>query len=115
MTSSPRPTDVPLGKPDTTAAGSSAPEAALELLSDDNVRTILEAISERPRPPRDLIEVCEASKPTVYRRLNRLEEAGLVEAEIVLRSDGHHRKEFSSNSERVTLDFDGGSLAAEVD
>ena len=34
------------------------------------------------------------SRPTVYRRLNRLTEAGLVESRMSLVGDGHHRQEF---------------------
>lgn len=100
---------------DAETSGSVGPEVALELLSDDHARTILQAISDTPRPARELIEVCEGSKPTVYRRLKRLEEAGLVDSSIVLRADGHHRKEFSTDFERVTLDFADGDLVTEVD
>jgi DNA-binding transcriptional ArsR family regulator len=115
MTSSPRLATAPPGESEAAPDESATPETALELLSDDTVRTILQAISEAPRPASDLIEICDGSKPTVYRRLNRLEDAGLVEVDVALRADGHHCKEFSTDFERVTLEFGGSGLVAEVD
>lgn len=91
------------------------PDAVLDLLSDDYVRAIFAELGDGSRSARELVDRCDASKPTVYRRLNRLESAGLVRTRMALHPDGHHRKEFAVDFERLTLDFEGGELTASVD
>jgi DNA-binding transcriptional ArsR family regulator len=85
-----------------------------ELLDDPHVRTILDAVRDDPRPARELVELCDGSRPTVYRRLDRLETAGIVETRTQLHPDGHHRKLFTSDVEAVSLHLDDGELTATV-
>jgi len=66
----------------------------IDLLGDDYVCDILRALEAEPKPARALAEQCGMSRPTVYRRLNRLTEAGLVDSRMTLVGDGHHRQEF---------------------
>jgi hypothetical protein len=61
------------------ARGSGEFAAVLDLLEDEYTRRILEALAEEPRPARELIEATDASRATVYRRLNSLQDHGLVE------------------------------------
>lgn len=76
----------------------------LDLLDDDYTHRILSALADAARPARELMEVCDASRATVYRRLDRLEEYGLVRSETELHAGGHHRKVFETSLERVTVD-----------
>lgn len=83
----------------------------LELLDDDHSRDILEAISTEPKSARALVRECDASRSTVYRRLDRLAEAGLVESGMALDGDGHHRTIFEATLEELTLDIQDGGIS----
>jgi DNA-binding transcriptional ArsR family regulator len=90
------------------------PDDLLSVLEDDYARRILNAVAADPRPARELMEVCDASRATVYRRLNRLEEQDLVTSRTEVHPDGHHRKVFEATLEEVTLSLDGDGISAEV-
>jgi DNA-binding transcriptional ArsR family regulator len=89
-------------------------EIVFELLDDPHVRTILNAVRDEPRPARELVELCDGSRPTVYRRLDRLETAGLVETHTQVHPDGHHRKLFTSDVESISLELGEGGFTAAV-
>jgi DNA-binding HxlR family transcriptional regulator len=77
----------------------------LDLLGDEYTSRILEALSVEPRPARELVSVCDMSRPTVYRRLDRLENHDLVSTDTTIDPDGHHRKVFATTLERVTIEL----------
>jgi predicted transcriptional regulator len=89
-----------------------ASEELLELLDTEYTQRILEAVRTEPKPARALAEECDASRPTVYRRLNSLQEAGLVETSMTYDADGHHRTVFEATLESITVDVrdDGFSV-----
>ena len=93
---------------------SASPETVFELVDDPHVRTILNAVRDEPRPARELVELCEASRPTVYRRLERIETAGIVQTHTQVHPDGHHRKLFTTDVEAVSLEMDEGEFTAQV-
>lgn len=80
-----------------------APEEVLSLLSDEHARTIMAAVGDGALPARKLVDCVDASRATVYRRLDRLEEVGLLETRTTYHPDGHHRQEFSLAVDRVEL------------
>lgn len=84
--------------------------AQLRLLDDEYTREILAALADAPLRGRDLIERCDASRSTVYRRLDRLRDAGFVAGETTLDPDGHHCEEFRLVRGEVTVRIDGGAL-----
>jgi DNA-binding transcriptional ArsR family regulator len=92
-----------------------APTTLLELLDDEYARGILEATVEEAVPARELAERLDASRATVYRRLERLEEAGLVEPAMTYDVDGYHRKVFRATLRSVTVTLEGGAVEASVD
>ncbi len=92
------------------ARTSGEPPELLTLLDDDYARRILGLLSEASHRGRELSERCEFSRPTVYRRLNRLENAGLVRSELRLDPDGNHCKEFSLVRDALRITFDDGTL-----
>lgn len=89
-------------------------ESMVELLSDEHTREVLEALNETKQTASDLRENITASKPTVYRRLNVLEEKGIVEVSHELRSDGHHAKTYSLVPCSVNIDIDGSGFDGNV-
>jgi len=87
----------------------------LELLGDPYTRCVLTAVVESPKSGSDIVEETDVSKATVYRRLEELCDAGLVESRTVFDPDGHHHEEFEAVVDTVAVDFDGGDLCAEFD
>lgn len=81
------------------------PEELLSLLGDEYARAVLEAIAQTPRSGREIVDETGFSKATVYRRLDRLEEAGLVASQTVFDPDGHHRERFHTTFEGATCRF----------
>lgn len=81
------------------------PEELLSLLGDEYARAILKTIAQTPRPGREIVDETGFSKATVYRRLDRLEAAGLVASETVFDPDGHHRERFRATFEEATCRF----------
>ncbi|WP_167879933.1 ArsR/SmtB family transcription factor [Halorhabdus rudnickae] len=88
-------------EPDTVSSGT-----LLALLGDEYVRELLTLLVERPQTGRELAATTEMSRPTIYRRLERLREHGLVRTEMQIDLDGHHRKRFHPTVGR--LDFEVG-------
>jgi len=86
------------------------PPDALELLADPYARELLVVLSRGPRCGRALAEACSFSRPTVYRRLNRLEDAGLVAAETRLDPDGNHCKEFTLVRDSLNVTIADGAI-----
>jgi len=77
----------------------------LSLLGDEYARAVLEATAQAPRSGREIVEETGFSKATVYRRLDRLEEAGLIASQTVFDPDGHHRERFRLAFEGATCRF----------
>jgi DNA-binding transcriptional ArsR family regulator len=90
------------------------PSDLFELLNDDYSRTILRATVEESLSARELIDRCDASKPTVYRRLNRLDDAGLVETRMAYDPDGHHRQTYRATIDSVTVSVTGEGIETDV-
>jgi DNA-binding transcriptional ArsR family regulator len=66
----------------------------LEALNDDACRTILEATGEDARSAAELSETCDIPLSTVYRKLELLEDTGLVREGIRIRRSGKHTSEY---------------------
>jgi len=75
------------------------------LLGDEYVADILQALSSGEMPARAIADECDMSRPTVYRRLERLTEAGVVSSRLRPESDGHHRQQFRLVIEGVAVQF----------
>lgn len=93
----------------TSAAAETAPPR-MALLTDEYVRDILGVLSEGPKRGRDLAAACDASRSTIYRRLNRLEAVGLVTAETTMDPDGHHCKEFRLVRDELAVSVEDGTI-----
>ena len=82
-----------------TEEGSVDSEQLLSMLGDEYTRAILGALGTDALPAREIATQAGVSRPTVYRRLDRLEAAGVVEPTMTIDPDGHHRQAF-----RLTID-----------
>ena len=85
------------------------------LLDDEYARAILTATSDEAMSATELAEVCDISTSTAYRRLERLEEEGLMLERTRPRADGHHDTVYAANLERVEVTLRDGQLHIEVD
>ena len=87
----------------------------LELLGDEYTYRVFEAVVEKPRTGRELIDATGVSKATVYRRLEELEEVGLVESTMNIASDGNHCKQFHTVVTSIEVSFDADGFSARLE
>ena len=99
-----------------TESSDPAPSAdeLFDLLGDEYTRRVFEAVSETPRGGREIAEVTGVSRATVYRRLNDLEDAGLVASELAIADDGNHHERYEAVAESLSVGLDGGRIDAAV-
>lgn len=86
----------------------------LDLVGDEYTREVLCAIAEEPRSATEVAASTSVSKPTAFRRLDRLEDLGLVEGVTVIDPEnGHHHKRFRRAFTGAVVEFgsDGFSVA----
>jgi len=76
------------------------------------------ASSSRPArnrcPSSALTDRCDASPPTIYRRIDRLTAAGYPDEYQEFDPDGHHYKTYSTRLERVAIEITEGSMELDV-
>lgn len=88
------------------AAGAEA--TVFEALGDAKARHCCRVLLEEPLCARDLAETTGYSLPTVYRRLDELEEAGLVEARTRIRDGGGNYDVYRTVTTAVRVDIENG-------
>lgn len=92
-----------------------APEAVLDALDDPACREIITALDE-PQTADEISDRCDIPRSTVYRKLDVLAEASLVEESTEVRTDGHHTTQYIADFEAVHVSLDEDrSFAIEVD
>jgi DNA-binding HxlR family transcriptional regulator len=90
-------------------------EDVVDLLGDDYVRTILTETRDGPKSVDALSEACGADPSTIYRRVERLEEAGLVAANQRLDPSGHHYKEYGATLQAIHVHIETDGYDVELD
>jgi predicted transcriptional regulator len=86
------------------------------LLDDEHARRIIQMTDREPMAAREISSQLDTSRATVYRRLNRLVDAGLLTASIEINGNGHHRKRFQTATNRLSLSLsDEGFQIASTD
>jgi len=78
-------------------------EEVLDTIGDEKARDVLAAISEEPRSAKQLGEALEMSLPTVYRRIEMLEENDLVRSSTYVAEDGNHYDVYESNFDSTVI------------
>jgi response regulator of citrate/malate metabolism len=102
------------GESERDSDGEGDPAGLLCLLNAEYTQSILETIQREQKSARAIAEECGASRPTVYRRLNALEETGLVDSGMVYDADGHHRTVFETTLKAVSVDLASDGLSVTV-
>ena len=81
-------------------------EDILDTIGDEHARRVLATISREPKPAKELAEECDLSLPTIYRRVEMLEEHDLVKDRTLVADDGNHYKVYECNFESTVISLD---------
>jgi len=88
-------------------------EELLSLLSNDYARAIMAEISDEALPARVIAQRLDISRATVYRRLDWLEEAGVLESTMSCEPDGNHRQQFRVIVDRLALSLEPDGISVD--
>jgi len=78
-------------------------EEMLDTIGDQHARRLLAAISIEPKSAKELADECDLSLPTIYRRIETLDEHDLIETRTLVAEDGNHYKVYESNFESTVI------------
>lgn len=98
-----------------TMADDGSAKEVVDLVGDDYAWQILAETREEDRSAEALSETCNADPSTIYRRIERLEEADLLEAEQQLDPGGHHYKTYRANLDAIHVHLDEEGFTVEID
>jgi DNA-binding response OmpR family regulator len=80
----------------------------LDALGDAKARRCCAALVGESRSAQEIAEVTDLSLPTIYRRLNTLQQAGLVESRTVTDPNGNHYQTFATVDTRIEVEVGDG-------
>ncbi|WP_135664013.1 ArsR/SmtB family transcription factor [Halorhabdus rudnickae] len=78
-------------------------EEVLDTIGDEHARHVLAGVSKQAKSAKELSEQLDLSLPTVYRRLEILQEHDLVSDQTAVADDGNHYKVYESNFESTVI------------
>ncbi|QLD84911.1 helix-turn-helix transcriptional regulator [Natronomonas halophila] len=81
-------------------------EDVLDTIGDQHARTVLAAISREPRSAKELAESCDLSLPTIYRRLELLQDHDLVTEQTAVAEDGNHYNVYKCNFDSTVIQLE---------
>lgn len=81
-------------------------EEVLDTIGDTEARRVLAAVSRDSRSAKELGEELDLSLPTVYRRLEILQEHNLVTSRTLVAENGNHYKVFECNFNSTVISLD---------
>ena len=88
------------------------PADVFALLDDEYARGILRATKHELMSAPELATELNASRPTIYRRIEQLQELDLLEESTEFDPNGHHRNVYEATLESLTVTLgDGFSVA----
>jgi DNA-binding transcriptional ArsR family regulator len=88
--------------------------AVLDTIGDERAREVLARIHDEPRSAKALASACDLSLPTVYRRIEMLEECDFVTHHTLVAEDGNHYNVYESNFRRTVVTLDDGGYRVRV-
>jgi DNA-binding transcriptional ArsR family regulator len=90
-------------------------DSVFEVLGSELARKILVLTSAEPLSADELTERCNASQPTVYRRLDALEEYDMVREEVQYDEDGNHYAAYECRLEEVCFSVTDGAFSVDLE
>lgn len=85
------------------------------LLADDQTRHILAALANRPRNVDELIDYCDISARTVYRRLDHLRERNLVNRATTVGDDGQQHAQYWTPIDEIDVLYNTAEESIDVE
>jgi predicted transcriptional regulator len=89
-------------------------EEILDTIGDEHARTILAALSGEPQSAKELSKSVDLSEPTVYRRLELLQEHDLVTTQTLVADDGNHYKRYECNFNSTVISLDDAAYDVKI-
>ena len=90
-------------------------EAVLDALDDADARTIIRSLDE-PMTASQLSETCDIPLSTMYRKLDLLTDAELLDEGTQIRADGHHATTYEVAFDAVRIELtDGREIEVQVE
>jgi DNA-binding transcriptional ArsR family regulator len=86
--------------------GTADVDLVLSVLDDEGSRQLLLA-ADQHRSAQELADLTGIPNSTVYRKLDRLSEAGLVDEQTMLRTDGKHTTTYRTDFEAIRIAHGG--------
>lgn len=88
--------------------------SVFDALGDAKARRCRAALVDEARSAQELSEATDLSLPTIYRRLNSLQQAGLVESRTTTDTNGNHYQTFTAVDTRIEVEV-GDSIRVRID
>ena len=89
-------------------------EEILDTIGDEHARRVLASVSIEPKSAKELAEECGLSLPTVYRRVESLQQYDLVKDRTLVAEDGNHYKVYESNFESTVISLEDDSYQIRI-
>lgn len=89
-------------------------EEILNTIGDEHARTVLAAISRDPRSAKELSEECDLSLPTIYRRLELLQEHDLITERTAVADDGNHYNIYECNFDSTVITLEDQEYKVQI-
>jgi len=98
-----------------TSSETVSPEALIDLLDDHHAQEISAILSDDAKTASEIVAQCDCSRTTVYRRLNRLQDAGLLTTDLRYDAEGHHRTTYQLRFDSLSIRLDTGGLQCAIE
>ena len=97
-------------------AGRTEPSTAtlFSVLDDEDCRVVLAATGEEALTAAELGERCDIPSSTVYRKVEQLTEAGLLEERLRVRRSGKHAQEYRRCVDEIVVSLGAGDQTLEL-
>lgn len=89
-------------------------EDILDTIGDRRARHVLASIAHEPRSAKEIAEELDLSLPTVYRRIEELEDYELVEGRTEIATDGNHYRVFECAFDSTVISLDDGEYEVQI-
>lgn len=99
---------------ETDTDGGDSPEL-FDLVIEPTTRAVLEAVNDEPLSAKELADRCDVSGPTMYRRVNAMEEFDLLTTGTQIDPNGNHYTVYESNVDQIEVEIDPSNGEVTVD
>lgn len=90
------------------------PDSIFDLLGDDYSREILRVTSSEPKGVKEMSQELDVARSTIYRRVDRLVDLGILHGRTKASPDGHHYTVYEAAIERLTVELENGELGCQL-